>query len=654
MLRRVILTLFLLSATAAAQTPVDGATSYATRCAVCHGGDGNGTERAPGIVSALPRATDAQLSSIIRLGTEGGMPPQPMPDAELGLLIAHLRTMQPPVARRGRGPRRATIRLTDGAQVEGLVIGESSFDINLRTDDGKTTRFVRQGTSETFSRAPILPKKDWVNYDNGDNNRYLDAAQINRDNVKNMTLRWMFPVLNHARLENTPVVVDGIMYVTGWNEAWALDAVTGRRIWAYGQDRSEGLISEAGRSANRGVALDDDHVYMITDHAHLLALDRWTGEKVWDAEMADYKQQYAATAAPLVVGDLVIAGVAGGEEGVRGFLDAYDAKTGKRAWRFWTIPTRDDPEAATWIGKALEHGCGATWLTGAYDASLDLLYWTVGNPCPDYDGSERLGDNLYTNSVLALRPKTGELVWYYQFTPHDTHDWDGEQPTVLVDTMWRGQQRKLMLQSSRNGMLYVLDRTDGKVLLAKKTFDRVNWNKGLDETGRPILTDNWEATPEGTIVCPGAGGGSNWQSAAYNPQTKLFYVTLTEGCANYKSIDQDFELGRRYFGGTAAGAGERARYVRAFNIETGEKVWDFPLRGTGRNGSGTLTTSGGLVFAGEEGGGFMALDAKTGEKLWSVDLNQAWSASPMSYVVGGKQFVSIAGQVGFFSFGLPD
>jgi alcohol dehydrogenase (cytochrome c) len=391
MLQRVIFTLFLLSATATAQAPVDGATAYATRCAVCHGGDGNGSERAPGIVSALPRATDAQLGAIIRLGTEGGMPPQPMPDAELAVLVAHLRTMQPP-ARRGRGPRRATIGLSDGTQVEGLVIGESSFDINIRTDDGKTSRFVRQGTSETFSRASILPKKDWVDYDNGDNNRYLDAAQINRDNVRQLGLKWMFPVLNHARLENTPVVVDGIMYVTGWNEAWALDAVTGRRIWTYGQDRSEGLISEAGRSANRGVALNDDYVFMVTDHAHLLALDRWTGEKVWDTEMADYKQQYAATAAPLVVGDLVISGVAGGEEGIRGFLDAYDVKTGKQAWRFWTIPTRDDPEAATWIGTALEHGCGATWLTGAYDAGLDLLYWTVGNPCPDYDGSQRLGE----------------------------------------------------------------------------------------------------------------------------------------------------------------------------------------------------------------------------------------------------------------------
>lgn len=650
---RLALSVLLSAVVGLAQTAVSGETSFATRCSVCHAGDGTGSERGPNILGALAQATDARLTSVIRNGTEGGMPPQAMPDAELATLIAHLRTMQP-VVRRGRGPQRRTVMLSDGGQMEGLILGESSFDINVRTDDGKTQRLIRQGTSEIFSAALLLPKKDWLEYDNANANRYMDADLIHRDNVSGLTLRWMFPVLNHSRLENTPVVADGVMYTTGWNEAWALDATTGRRLWSYSQDRSEGLISEAGRSANRGVALDDDRVFMVTDHAHLLALNRWTGERLWDTEMADYRQQYAATAAPLVVGDLVIAGVAGGEEGIRGFLDAYHAETGELAWRFWTIPTREDPEAATWIGTALEHGCGATWLTGTYDAALDLLYWTVGNPCPDYDGSQRLGDNLYTNSVLALRPKTGELVWHYQFTPHDTHDWDAQQPTVLVDTEWRGEQRKLMLQSSRNGMLYVLDRTNGKVLLAEKTFDRVNWNHGLDENGRPILAENQEATPEGVMVCPGAGGGSNWQSTAYNPATKLFYVTLSETCAIYKSIDQEFELGRRYFGGTAAGVGERARFVRAFNIETGEKVWDFPLRGTGRNASGTLTTAGGLVFSGEEGGGFMALDARTGEKLWSVDLNQAWSASPMSYVVGGKQYVAIAGQVGFFAFGLPD
>jgi alcohol dehydrogenase (cytochrome c) len=653
MLGRIGLFLILTAVVAAAQstTPITGATSYATRCAVCHGGAGSGTDRGPSIIRSLVQSSDEHLVYVITEGTEGGMPPQAMPDAELQSLTAHLRTMRP---RRFRGPQRRTVLLSDGGRMEGLVLGESSFDINVRTDDGKTHRLLRRGTSETFSPAPILPKMDWKNYDNGDNNRYLDADQIDRNNVGNLALHWMFPVLNTSRLEATPIVVDGVMYTTGWNEAWALDATTGRRLWSYRQDRTKGLISEAGRSANRGVSLNDDHVYMITDHAHLLALNRWTGEKVWDTEMADYRLQYSATAAPLVVGDLVISGIAGGEEGVRGFLDAYDAKTGERAWRFWTIPTRDDPEASTWIGNALEHGCGATWLTGTYDADLDLLYWTVGNPCPDYDGSQRLGDNLYTNSVLALRPKTGELVWYYQFTPHDTHDWDAQQPTVLVDTEWRGNPRKLIVQSSRNGMLYVLDRINGKFLQATKTYDRVNWNHGIDKNGRPILAEGEEATPEGSIVCPGAGGGSNWQSAAYNPVTKLFYATLSETCANYKSIDQEFELGRRYFGGTASSVGERRRYIRAFNIETGEKVWDFPLRGTGRNGSGTLSTKGGLVFSGEEGGGFMALDATTGEKLWSVDLNQRWAASPMSYVVGGKQYVAIAGAIGFFAFGLPD
>jgi alcohol dehydrogenase (cytochrome c) len=491
-------------------------------------------------------------------GTDQGMPAQKMPEAELRTLIAHLRTMKPAPVRRGRrGPREVSIQLSGGGTADGQLVAESSFDLHLRMPDGKVLRFLREGSGEVFAQAPILPKMDWSSYHNDTANRFLDADQITPKNVGGLTLSWMFPVLNTPRLEATPIVVDGVMYATGWNEAWALDATTGRELWSYGQPRTDGLISEAGRSANRGAAIDDEHVYIVTDHAHLLALNKWTGEKVWDTEMADYRQQYAATAAPLVVGDLVISGIAGGEEGVRGFLDAYHAKTGELAWRFWTIPTRDDPEASTWIGSALEHGCGATWLTGAYDAELDLLYWTVGNPCPDYNGSERLGDNLYTNSVLALRPQTGELVWYYQFTPHDTHDWDAQQPTVLVDAEFQGQPRKLMLQSSRNGMFYVLDRTNGKVLLAEKTFDRVNWNKGFDEEGRPIFTEGQEATPEGTIVCPGAGGGSNWQSSAYNPHTGLFYAMISETCANYVAMQQEFELGRRYFGGSARGSGPR-------------------------------------------------------------------------------------------------
>lgn len=656
MLHRICSLALLLAALCAAQSsePVSGEVSFATRCSVCHAGDGTGTERGPAILAQIAAASNEELASVILNGTETGMPPQPMPEAELQTLIAHMRTMKPPVRRRRGGPQQGTVRLSDGGTLEGLILGESTFDLHLRTADGKVQRLLREAQSEVFRKAPVEPKMDWPSYHNDSANRYLPADQINRDNVGGLALRWMFPVLNTPRLEATPVVLDGVMYTTGWNEAWALDAATGRKLWSYDQPRTEGLISEAGRSANRGVAVDDERVYMVTDHAHLLALDRWTGEKLWDTEMADYRQQYAATAAPLVVGDLVISGIAGGEEGVRGFLDAYHVKTGELAWRFWTIPTRDDPEASTWIGSALEHGCGATWLTGAYDAELDLLYWTVGNPCPDFNGSERLGDNLYTNSVLALRPQTGEMVWYYQFTPHDTHDWDAQQPTVLVDAEFQGKPRKLMLQSSRNGMFYVLDRTNGKVLLAEKTYDRVNWLEGLDENGRPIFAEGHEATPEGSIVCPGAGGGSNWQSSSYNPDTGLFYAMIAETCANYVAMDQQFELGRRYFGGSARGSGERKKFVRAFDIQTGKKVWDFELRGTQRNSSGTLTTGGGLVFAGEEGGGFLALDAETGEKLWSVDLNQSWAASPMTYVVGGKQYVAIAGSVGFFVFGLPD
>ena len=258
------------------------------------------------------------------------------------------------------------------------------------------------------------------------------------------------------------------MYVTAWNEVYALDAATGHQIWVYRRPRTSGLLGEAAGGANRGVALSPDRVFMLTDHAHLLSLDRSTGKLLWDVVLGDYKTEaLAATGAPLVIGDLVFAGVAGGEEGARGFLDAYKVSNGERMWRVWTIPKPGEKLAETWIGSALEHGCGATWTTGAYDPQLDLLYWTVGNPCPDYNGDDRKGDNLYTNSVLALRPKTGEMKWYFQFTPHDTHDWDAEEPTILIDEPFQGRPRKLLAQANRNGFFYRARSRDRRVSFGK-------------------------------------------------------------------------------------------------------------------------------------------------------------------------------------------
>ena len=315
--------------------------------------------------------------------------------------------------------------------------------------------------------------------------------------MANLASKWMFPVPGAPRaLDMTPVVVDGVMYVTSVNEAFALDARSGREIWHYSRPRSQGLAGDAASGINRGVAVLGDRVFMVSDNAHLFALHRFTGQLMWEPEMADSHQNYGSTGAPLAVNDLVIAGVSGGDEGIRGFLDAYKASTGERVWRFWTILAPGEPGSETWKGRASEQGCGATWLTRTYDPETRLLYWPTGNPCPDYNGDERQGDNLYTASVLALEPETGKLKWYYQFTPHDLHDWDATETPMLVDATFRGQARKLMVQGNRNGFFYVLDRLTGKVLLANPFVKKLTWASGVGPDGRPILLPGNEPTAE--------------------------------------------------------------------------------------------------------------------------------------------------------------
>jgi alcohol dehydrogenase (cytochrome c) len=553
-------------------------------------------------------------------------------------------------------PSRTTVRLAGGRTLEGIILNESPFNMQLRTAEGRIHLLVRDG--ENWREPTILPKQDWSSYD-GDTrgNRYSPLQQINAGNVNRLAPRWIFPVPGAPQLQGTPIVVDGIMYVTASNEAFGLDAATGRRLWRYQQERTPGLFGGAARGANRGAAIRGDLIFMVTDHAHLIAINRWTGAKVWDTEMGDYqKDRYSATVAPMVIGDLVISGTSGGEEGARGFLAGYYASTGERAWRFWTIPAPGEKLAETWIGTALEHGCGTTWLTGSYDPELDLLYWGTGNPCPDYNGDDRKGDNLYTSSVIALRPKTGELRWYYQFTPHDTHDWDADQPLLLVDESWQGRPRKLLLQGSRNGFFYVLDRTNGEFLLGKQYLEKLTWATGIGKDGRPILVPNQEPSLEGTVTCPSQSGGANWPSSAYHPGTKLFYFTLLESCALFKKVPEPWDPSRRFFNGTTSPAPgfTNRRFVRALNIQTGEKVWDFPVSLGGLGGSGVLATAGGLVFHGDASGAFLALDARSGKHLWHFDSNQTWTSQPMTYMVAGKQYVAIANATGYFSFALPD
>ena len=520
---------------------------------------------------------------------------------------------------------------------------------------------VVAGASARTSRA--IPFADiaqpqrgaWPTYHgNLSGNRFSPLDQINATTIHSLAPKWMFTIQGAPRaLQMTPVVVDGVMYVTSANEAFALDAQSGRQIWHYSRPRTQGLAGDAATGINRGVAALGDRVFMVTDNAHLIALDRGTGALVWDVEMADSRQNYGATGAPLAVNDLVIAGVSGGDEGIRGFLDAYRASTGERAWRFWTVPAPGEPGSETWIGRAIEHGCAATWLTGTYDPESRLLYWPTGNPCPDYNGDERKGDNLYSSSVVALDPDNGRLRWHYQFTPHDLHDWDANQTPMLIDTRFHGDARRLLVQGNRNGFFYVLDRLTGKVLLAEPFVTNVTWASGIGGDGRPLLETGSEPTREGQRVCPAVAGATNWPSTAFSPMTGLFYVFAEESCAIYTKNDQWWEAGKSFYGGVtrrAPGVSAAGKILKALDIQTGKTAWEVQVGG-GILGSGLLATAAGLVFYGADEG-FVAVDATSGKQLWQFNTNQSWRAGPMAYAVDGTQYVAVAAGSNVLAFSL--
>lgn len=533
----------------------------------------------------------------------------------------------------------------------------AAIGVHVGTQPSDQPADLETGRGPSFADIARPKAGEWPTYHGHlGGNRHSPLDQIDTSNAAQLVPRWTFAVTTEASrtLQVTPLVVDGVMYVTAANEAVALDARTGREIWRYSRPRTKGVIGDAGSGINRGVAVLGDRIFMVTDHAHLLALHRLTGRLLWDVEMADYREHYGSTSAPLAVNDLVIAGVSGGDEGIRGFLDAYRANGGERAWRFWTIPARGEPGSESWVGKALERGCGATWLTGTYDPEARLLYWPVGNPCPDYNGDERQGDNLYTNAVVVLDPDTGTLKWHYQFTPHDLHDWDATETLMLIDAPFRGRQRKLLVQGNRNGFFYVLDRLTGELLLAVPFVKNLTWASGVGADGRPTLLPDQAPTATGTRTCPAVAGATNWPSTAFNPATGLFYLMAQESCAIYSKNAEWWKRGESFYGGKTRGASVEngGKFLRALELESGRLAWEVPVQG-GILQSGVMGTSGGLVFYGDGSGAFVAVDATRGRPLWQFQTGKSFKAGPMTYMVGGRQYVAMTAGTTIMVFGLP-
>jgi alcohol dehydrogenase (cytochrome c) len=539
-------------------------------------------------------------------------------EAELRDLIAYLRTLQT------RDLNRATTASIPG---------------------GLTYERIRRAGSEPHNWLTY-----WGDYQG---THYSGLTQIDATNVRQLQAKWALQLPGSSTIEATPLVVDGVMYTSGPpGTVVAVDARTGRQIWRYQRTQKVRNPNEIN-PFNRGVAILGNRVFVGTLDAALVALDARNGLPLWEVQMADPMQGFSITSPPLPVKDRIIAGIAGGEFGIRGFIDAYDPATGKRLWRFTTIPGPGEFGHETWKGDSWQLGCGATWLPGSYDPDLDLVYWAVGNPCPLYNGAGREGDNLFTSSVIALDPFSGQRRWHYQFTPHDTHDWDSNQDMMLVDRAFRGEPRKLLMHADRNGHFYVLDRTSGAFLLGTP-FIQQTWNSGFDAKGRPMPKPGTDASPEGSVVAPTIGGATNFQAPSYSPATGWLYLAYQESGQRYFSETQTFERGRQFPGGRGASTGERGSAgIKAIDPEDGKTMWSFALS-QGSLTAGVLATAGNVVFAASREGHLIALDAKKGTFLWRFQTGAAIEASPISYAVDGKQFVAVSSGNAVYSFALPD
>jgi alcohol dehydrogenase (cytochrome c) len=541
------------------------------------------------------------------------------------------------------------------ATTGGLALLLCGIVAPLQAQEPATNKNASKAHTQTQENlAASLNGRNWTSY-NGDysGQRYSSLSNINTTNVSHLRAAWIFHAENTSKLEVTPVVYNGVMYVTAANTVSALDARTGRELWKHERALSSGLIDDAAAHKNRGVGLWKNRVYMQTDNAHLLCLDARSGRVLWDVTYADSSKGYGSTGAPLVVKDQVIVGTSGGDSGVRGFLAAYDAESGELRWKFWTIPAPGESGSSSWPGDAYLHGGGTTWMPGTYDPELNILYWTTSNPAPDFAGKPRPGDDLYTDCILALDADTGTLKWHFQFTPHDLYDYDANETPVLIDVDEHGEKRKLLAQANRNGFLYILDRTNGKLVRATRFLKEVTWATGIDEAGRPILS-GLTPTADGTRICPGIDGGTNWYSPSYNPVNRMLYFLALEGCSLFVAEPSEYKDGATYYstGTKKIPTESQQKVLLAYTIPDGKLAWRYPQVGQGTSWGGTMTTAGGLVFFGDDSGSIAAVDARSGHPLWEFNTGQTIRASPMSYEVDGVQYVAIATGSDVLSFSL--
>ena len=512
-------------------------------------------------------------------------------------------------------------------------------------ESGVTYEDILNGLSE--------PSK-WLTY-SGDytGQRHSPLTMITPENVQDLVPIWTFQTGTMTRgrgFETTPLVLDGVLYVTGSNNlAWALDARTGRPFWQYRRNLPDDLTYGSSAPVNRGFGILGDRLFMVTLDAHLLALDRKTGSVLWDIELADYRIGYAATLAPLVIDDKVIVGISGGEYPTRGFIDAYDPTTGDRIWRFYTVPSPGEFGSETWPDdpEVMARGGGGTWMTGSFDPELNLIYWGTGNPNPDYYGEKREGDNLFTNSIVAIEANTGILRWHYQFTPHDLHDWDSNHVPVLADLVLDGELRKVVMVANRNGFFYMLDRVTGELLVGKP-FTDTTWAREIGSDGRPIVLN------DGSKGClPDPWGGTNFMPPSFNPDLGILFVTAREVCATFVPQEPEIIPGRTSFGGVVwIDRDQGYGALRAIDVRTGERQWEF--RYPSATMAGVMTTASGLVFAGDHEGNFMAFEASTGRNLWHYQTgSRIWGAAAMTHVLDGRQHVLIPSGTTLVAFALP-